>query len=223
MCGRFTLTSSEDAIQERFYPMFRASLYKPRYNVAPTQSVLTVVNREEQQQPEYMRWGLIPSWAKDPKIGYRMINARAETVGETSAFRTAFAKRRCLIVADGFYEWKKEGKQRTPMLFRLKDGEPFAFAGIWEVWKDPNNEWLLSCSIITTGPNELTIPVHDRMPVILHPEAEEEWLDPDAEVATLRSLLNPYDSGRMEAYAVSPVVNSPKNDTPECVVPGLAG
>ena len=217
MCGRYTLTASEDAVQERFFPMFHVSLYTQRYNIAPTQSVLTVVNRKGEHRPEDMRWGLIPYWAKDQKVGSRMINARAETVGENSAFRNAFARRRCLVIADGFYEWKRDGKQRTPMLFRLKDGEPFAFAGLWEAWKAPGDEWLLSCSIITTGPNELMLPIHDRMPVILHPEAEEEWLDPAVEVTTLRSLLHPYDPHRMETYVVSPVVNSPANDTPECV------
>jgi putative SOS response-associated peptidase YedK len=176
MCGRFTLTTNLDDLQMRFNFEAADLLYQPRYNVSPTQSVLTLVN-SGQNHAGLMRWGLIPSWAKDPSIGMRMINARAETVAERPSFRRALQKRRCLVLADGFYEWKKEGKRKIPMYITLKSEEPFGFAGLWEVWKNPAGEDIYSCTIITTTPNPMMEPIHNRMPVILPRELEADWLN----------------------------------------------
>ena len=191
--------------------------YAPSYNIAPTQNVLTVVGGEE-RRGGYMRWGLIPSWAKDKSIGSRMINARAETVVEKPSFRNALRRRRCLILADGFYEWQRLGQQRIPMRIVMQNGEPFAFAGLWETWRDPEGEVVPSCTIITTSANNLLSPIHDRMPVILPRNAEDFWLDdnvsdPDA----LTGVLTPYDDESMEAYEVSPLVNNVRNNGPEVV------
>ena len=167
---------------------------------------------------ELMRWGLIPFWAKDAKIGARMINARAETVAEKPAFRTALRKRRCLVLADGFYEWKKEENGKTPMYIAAKSRGPFAMAGLFETWKSPEDELIRSCTIITTSPNTLMEDIHDRMPVILPKDAETIWLDPKLEdQETLTSLLTPYPAEEMEAYVVSTLVNTAKNDFPECI------
>jgi putative SOS response-associated peptidase YedK len=223
MCGRFTLTVDPSDLQEAF-PGFAppaGSTATPRYNIAPTQSVAAVANNG-QKQIEFFRWGLIPSWAKDPAIGSRMINARAETLAEKPSFRTAFKRRRCLILADGFYEWRKNpgGKAKTPMYIRLKSGEPFAFAGLWEVWHSPDDKTILSCTIITTTPNALMEKIHDRMPVILKPEAYDRWLDPAEQPPDqLSVLLKPYPASYLTAYAVSTLVNKPGYDTPELIVP----
>jgi putative SOS response-associated peptidase YedK len=219
MCGRFTLTTDLDRLEERF--SFRATnlRYVPRYNIAPSQHVLTVLDGEG-RYAELLHWGLIPSWAKDPAIGNRMINARAETLAEKPSFRRALQKRRCLILADGFYEWKKEGKKKAPMFIGLKSHEPFAFAGLWETWKSAEGEPIHSCTIITTEPNTLMTSIHNRMPVILSRDAEAVWLDRTVEDAQeLLPLLVPYAAKVMDAYAVSPLVNSPRNDTPACIEP----
>ena len=219
MCGRFTLTSDLRALELRFNFRGADLDYTPRYNVAPTQEALTVV-RDGENRAEYMRWGLVPFWAKDAAIGSRMINARAEGIAEKPAFRNAFKKRRCLILADGFYEWRKEGKTKTPMRIVLKSREPFAFAGLWESWKAPDGESLHSCTIATTTPNELIAAIHNRMPVILSEEAERIWLDPEQHDArVLNDVLIPFPAGSMEAYQVSDTMNSARNDTPECVKP----
>ena len=163
-----------------------------------------------------MKWGLIPFWAKDPSIGNRMINARAETVAEKPSFRNAFTRRRCLIVADGFFEWRKEGKTKTPMRIILKNGEPFGFAGLWETWKSPEDELIRSCTIITTTPNEVMEPIHNRMPVILPRDAEAQWLNVSVtDTGVLRELLVPYAASELEAYEVSTLVNAPRNDVPD--------
>ncbi len=187
------------------------------FNVAPTQQVLTVVNDGE-NHARYMRWGLIPSWAKDASIGSRMINARAETLAEKPSFRSAFKRRRCLVLADSFYEWKKTGSGKTPMRIMLRSGEPFAFAGIWESWTNPDDERVLSCTIVTAEPNSFMESIHDRMPVILSREAEEVWLDQSIEdTAMLGSLLVPYADEELDAYEVPTLVNSPANNSPELV------
>ena len=223
MCGRFTLTASPDDLKARFGVDPGDLDVTPRYNVAPTDNVLTVVNRG-QVRAQMMRWGLIPFWAKDAKIGSRMINARAESVVEKSAFREAFQRRRCLVVADGFYEWRKEGKLRVPMRVILNSSEVFGFAGLWETWKAPDGELVRSCTIVTTVANSLLAPVHDRMPVILSREAEACWLDTSVtDTAELRELLLPYPSSEMHVYEVSPVVNKVDNDTPECIIPVPSG
>ena len=220
MCGRFTLTADQDSFENRF-SLTRFDLgWVPSFNIAPTQEVLTVTNDGSENRPELMRWGLVPSWAKDPKIGNRMINARSETLAEKPSFRTAFKRRRCLIPADGFYEWKREGKAKKPMLITVNPGDLFAFAGLWETWKQPDDSWLLTCAIITTSANEFMKSIHDRMPVILPRESEASWLDPEEQdTAMLSELLLPYDSDRMEAYEVSTLVNSPRNNFPEVIEP----
>ena len=230
MCGRFTLTDADGA-RLRF-DIRGADLPPPteradgtsdaaRYNIAPTQDVLTI-RREDggERRAEMMRWGLVPSWADSPKVGARMINARAETLAERPSFRAAFRRRRCLIPADGFYEWRREGRGRVPIRFTLKSGEPFAFAGLWERWERGGDEPpLLSCAIVTTSPNALIAPIHDRMPAMLAPDAERVWLDPDTDAAALSGLLTPYPSDLMEAREASRAVNSPANDGPECLAP----
>jgi putative SOS response-associated peptidase YedK len=220
MCGRFTLTADLDQLEERFSFHGTNLSFKPRYNIAPSQPVLTVINNEGENRAGLLRWGLIPAWAKDPAIGDRMINARAETVAEKPSFRRALQKRRCLVLADGFYEWKKEGKKKTPMYIALKSHEPFGFAGLWETWKSSTSETIHSCTIITTTPNALMESIHNRMPVILPHEAEAVWLDRTIEdPQRLLPLLAPYPAKAMEAYVVSALVNSPRNDLPACVEP----
>lgn len=223
MCGRFTLTSNMDDLQGRFGFEARDLVYRPSYNIAPTQLVLAVTN-DGQRRAELMRWGLVPFWAKDIKIGYRMINAVGETAATKPAFRAAFKKRRCLILADGFFEWRKDGKEKIPTFIFLKSREPFAFAGLWETWKSPEGETVKSCTIVTTKPNEFMEPIHNRMPAILSGETEALWLDPmteDSEV--LQPLIQGAPVELMESCVVSSLVNSPKNNSPECVVPITSG
>jgi len=218
MCGRYLLTTPVDALGQLFRFMERPNL-GPRYNIAPTQDVPIVRRTRAGEGRELLmaRWGLVPYWADDVKIGNRLINARAETIERTPAFREAYQRRRCLVPADGFFEWRKEGKTRQPLLIRPKDQAPFAFAGLWERWRQPDGQVLCSCSIVTCPANELVAPVHDRMPVILDPGDFERWLDPEA--ADGRTLLQPCPPDWLEAYEVSPRVNSPANDDPECIAP----
>ena len=235
MCGRYTLITDMDQLQARFKFESHDLDYRPSYNIAPSQQVLTVIN-DGQRRACLMRWGLIPSWAKDPgggipKIGYRMINAVGETAAAKPAFRAAFRRRRCLVLADGFFEWRKEGKTRLlrgavggnqsiPTYFHLKSGQPFAFAGLWETWQSPEGQTVRSCSIVTTQANSLVAPVHHRMPVVLSPETEPLWLDPLTEAAeTLNPLLTPAPAEEMTCYIVSNAVNSVKNSGPECIKP----
>ena len=224
MCGRFTLKTDPETLTETF-PGFTtpaADEMSPRYNIAPSQQVAVVPNNGD-NSVEFFQWGLIPSWAKDPKIGNRMINARSETLAEKPSFRTPYKRRRCLILTDGFYEWKAEpgSKTKTPFYIRLKSEKPFAFAGLWEAWS-PNidDDPLLSCTIITTSPNALMETIHRRMPVILEPDAYAQWLDPNDQSPTqLDGLLKSYPAEEMEAYPVSRLVNRPSNDSPDCIAP----
>jgi len=221
MCGRYTLTLEQKTIQREFKVKPGHYLHEPRYNIAPSQPAPVIV-REDGNVLKMMKWGLVPYWAKDPKIGFKLINARAETITEKPSFKTAFKKRRCLVPTDGFYEWDKEqgGRVKIPHRFVLKSGMLFAFAGLWDVWTPPEGEPLQSFTIITTGPNEMMKPIHDRMPVILHKEDEVKWLDTRVkDVNTLLELLKPYESELMEEYEVSLRVNSPKEDNPECIKP----
>ncbi len=192
-----------------------------RHNIAPSQAVPVVRQNGAVRELTLMRWGLIPRWASDPKIGLRTINARAETVATKPAFRDAFRRHRCLIPADGFYEWKKDGtKKKRPFFIHRRDGRPFAFAGLWERWERTNVPPIQSCTVITTDANELVHDLHDRMPVILGEEAYDGWLDPKTDdTAELSALLKPFPSEALALFEVSPVVNSPRNDSPECVVP----
>lgn len=213
MCGRFTLTANPDQLQITFELSERPPAEPgPRYNIAPTQPVAVITNQAPRKL-ELFRWGLIPSWAKDPKIGNSLINARGETVAEKPAFRAAFKRRRCLILADGFYEWKKEGQAKTPMYIQLKDGGPFAFAGLWEVWQAADGSNVPTCTIITTAPNKLMESIHDRMPMILPPKAYATWLTPgELPAAEAQALLQPFAASKMKARAVSTLVNNPRVD-----------
>ncbi len=218
MCGRYTLKTPVDALAEQFEIEEYPSSLTPSYNIAPTQEVAAVIAEDEKRKLEILRWGLIPSWADDPAIGNRMINARAETVSEKPSFRGAFKERRCLVLADGFYEWQKTSNGKQPFYIHMEDGSPFAFAGLWEDWK--NGSKVRSCTIITTEANKLVGEIHNRMPVILPPEDYGLWLDPDFdEKEPLTSLLKPYPDEAMEAYPVSRKVNRPANNEPSCVEP----
>jgi putative SOS response-associated peptidase YedK len=221
MCGRFTLTVTVDQLIDRFdIEMFlQEEEYNPSYNVAPSQSVLAVINDGSRKRMGFLRWGLIPPFAKDVSIGYKMINARAETLTDKPSYRNAYKKKRCLIVADSFYEWKRmDSKTKIPMRIKLKSNDLFAMAGLWENWKSPDGNVVYSCTVITTGPNELVQDIHDRMPVILKPEDEEYWLDPSiTDTTKLQPLLKPLDHALMEAYEVSSLVNSPKNNSIELI------
>ena len=225
MCGRITLSTDKDDIQSRWGfidPSTVLDLIKPRYNISPSQKSHVVTVKDDQRVLNMMSWGLVPFWAKEVSIGYKLINAKAETLSEKSSFRKPFKDKRCLVLADGFYEWKKPDKKtKIPFRFVLKNREPFAFAGLWDTWKDPNNwEELLTFTIITTSANELMSPIHDRMPFILHEKDESKWLDPEfKDTEMLKSLLQPYPYDMMEAYEVSSIVNSPKNDSLKCIEP----
>ncbi|MBD2595977.1 SOS response-associated peptidase [Nostoc spongiaeforme FACHB-130] len=221
MCGRFTLNQSAEALSKAFNLQQVPDL-AAQYNIAPTQMVLTVLHHPSNEQYEFqqLRWGLIPSWAKDAKMGVKLINARAETVSEKPAFRASFKRRRCLVIADGFYEWQKQQSQKQPFYFRLQDGKPFGFAGLWDVWHSPEGEEIASCTIITTTANELLAPIHDRMPVILAPEDYDLWLDTQVQTPEkLQPLLDPYPVEAMTAYPVSNLVNKPQHNSPECIMP----
>ncbi len=217
MCGRFTLSQPINAIASAFN-IAQIPPLEPRYNIAPTQlipSILSAPGGEKQLQ--MLRWGLIPSWAKDDKIGAKLINARAETVSEKPSFKAAFKRRRCLIIADGFYEWQRQEKQKQPYYFRLQSTQLFAFAGLWEQWKSPDEYIINSCTILTTEANDLLRPIHDRMPVILESKDYGLWLDSEAQQPQLQQLLRPYQADLMTSYTVSTKVNNPKNNTPECI------
>jgi len=227
MCGRYALTSNLDALQARFKFEARFDLearyeahdlgYQPRYNIAPTQKSLVVTN-DGSRRCEEMRWGLVPFWAKDIKIGYRMINAVGETLSTKPAFRAAYKKRRCLVLANGFFEWRKDGKARIPFYLHLGGQPPFAFAGLWETWRSGDGETVKSFTIVTTKPNKLIEPIHNRMPVILSQETEALWLDPMTEdTEILDKLLRPAPVGDMAGYQVSQMVNSPRDSGPECI------
>lgn len=224
MCGRYSQSQMGEAVAEAFHLSSPPSI-EPRYNIAPTQPVSAILATAGKPEPRHhlLRWGLIPNWSKDPAIGSRLINARAETVAEKPSFRNAFKRRRCLIVADGFYEWKTDpdSKAKQPYYFQLQEHDLFAFAGLWEQWTDPQSGGELeTCTILTTAANAVLEPVHDRMPVILPQEHYEAWLDPDFyDPSALQALLQPYDAEVMQSYAVSKAVNSPKNDSSACLEP----
>jgi putative SOS response-associated peptidase YedK len=224
MCGRFTLTHDINTIarvilapQTVEVPASLQSM--PRYNIAPTQNIVTIMN-DGNLHMEMLRWGLIPSWAKEESIGARMINARAETLAEKPSFKKLLAARRCMVVADGFYEWSQEAgsKVKTPMYITLKNAEAFAFAGLWDSWKNSDGQQIRTCTIITTQPNELMQPIHNRMPAILSAEARTAWLDPsERDAQLLTSLLTAYTSNEMVARPVSRLVNDPKRDGAELI------
>lgn len=229
MCGRFTLRTPAKDVAEMFDLAPRqlelAGGWRARYNIAPSQDVAVVrcQAKGHARQAAWLRWGLVPAWAADPAGGYRMINARAETAATKPSFREAFRHRRCLVPADGFYEWKRGAKPKQPYYIRLQDERPFAFAGLWDAWHQGDSA-IESCTILTTDANELVADLHDRMPVILDPERFDAWLDPAAEdPARLMRLLTPYPAERMTLYPVSTVVNSPRHEGPECIAPATPG
>ena len=224
MCGRYTLRHNTQQIVARFEvaEVIDATFAEmqpdaPRYNIAPTQPV-AVVTENSPRILEMMRWGLVPSWARDPSIGSRMLNARAETLTEKPSFKTALTRRRCIIPADGFYEWKKQGKSKQPLRIHRKDDELFAFAGLWDEWTSPDGSPLRTCTIITVAPNKLMASIHDRMPAMLRPEDEADWLNGSLKsVPDLLALLAPYPDEEIEAHPVSNTVNSVANDCSTCI------
>jgi putative SOS response-associated peptidase YedK len=220
MCGRYTLrTPPAD-----FWPAEQLGLFVPRYNIAPSQEVPVVRVHRGRQELTMLRWGLVPSWAEDAKIGYRMINARSESVATKPSFRAAFQQRRCLVPADGYYEWKAVGKTKQPYFIRRADDRPFMFAGLWEIWFGPpgvrRDVPLQTCTILTTDANSLTAEVHDRMPVILSSDDHAFWLDPEFQNRQhLQSMLRPFPSDTLTMYPVTTLVNKPAHEQPECIEP----
>ena len=226
MCGRFTLRQPDDLVGR-----FAASLHVedtlvPRFNVAPTQMLPIVTEGPAGREIQFARWGLVPAWAKDPAIGNRMINARAETLAEKPSFRASLRSRRCLVPADGFFEWAErqaapeQPSARQPYFIHRQDDALFAFAGLYDQWRDPSGRTLTSFTIVTTDPNEVMRTLHHRMPVLLLPEHEADWLDPDLiDQDGWRALLQPYPDGLLEAYPISTLVNNPRHDTPEVLLP----
>jgi putative SOS response-associated peptidase YedK len=224
MCGRFTLRTKLNLLLSEFAAELQeGAVWEPRYNVPPTASIPAVRLIGGKRKLGLLKWGLIPSWAKDKKIAFSTINARGDTVATKPAFRSAFKRRRCLVVADGYYEWQRDGKVKLPWLYEVNDGAPFALAGLWEVWHGPGGSDgppLESCSLITTDANKLAAQVHDRMPVILDPVDYAAWLDPENnDTAGLQRLLEPYDHTVMSAKPVSTFVNNARNQGPECIEP----
>ncbi len=216
MCGRFTLaTTTPEHLRQRF-PLGESVEIRRRFNAAPGDELLAVAVHDGVVGGELLRWGFVPPWATDPSVGFKMINARAETVAEKPAFRDAFLRRRCLIVADGFYEWQRDG-DRQPFHITRADAAPFAFAGLRTAWKDPQGEWLRTCTIVTTQANAAIAPIHPRMPVMLERDDEATWLDPQAPPELLQSLLHPLAVAETRARAVSKAVNDARYDGPECL------
>jgi putative SOS response-associated peptidase YedK len=222
MCGRYRRTTQEEELARRYnIPIPMQTDLPISWNIAPSQNVLVVRFNSEtgRRSLDALRWGLIPSWAKDEKIAYKTINARMETVDTAPSFRAAFIKRRCLIPADGFYEWRKIGGPKAPFSIAMKDDRPFAFAGLWEGWKAPgSDDWLRTCTIITTEPNELLAQIHNRMPVILPEEHHAAWLG-EISVPDLKPLLRPFPASEMKMLEISPRVNRPENNDPEIIRP----
>jgi putative SOS response-associated peptidase YedK len=221
LCGRYTYVPKEFSELRIRWKLDRdLPLLKPRYNIAPSQDAPVIVSVDGVRSGELFQWGLVPWWAKDPSIGNQMINARAETLATKAAFKDLVGQQRCLVLADGFYEWRKEGKRKVPMRFKLKTGEPFAFAGLWDSWRKPDGKRLQTFTIITTEPNEVLRPVHNRMPVVLNDEAALTWLNYNGSHLSLAlSVLKPFPAELMEGYDVSPLVNDPRNDSLDCVAP----
>ncbi|GGE45514.1 putative SOS response-associated peptidase YoqW [Pullulanibacillus camelliae] len=220
MCGRFTLTCDLKFLMERFQISYPTGFqYDYRYNIAPSQNVTVVIRGQQGNKMGQLRWGFVPPWAKDPSVGFKMINARAETAAMKPSFRSALKNQRCLILADGFYEWKQEeAKKKRPFRITLKEREAFAFAGLWSMW-EKDGEKLATCTILTTEANALMSNLHHRMPVILPKEAEDIWLDPRTDLQTITSLLQQYPAEQMTYYEVSDAVNSAKNDAKDLLAP----
>ncbi|CAM2814528.1 SOS response-associated peptidase [Paenibacillus sediminis] len=220
MCGRFTLTVSLEQLLVRYdvHMTYSISYHHPQYNVAPTQQVLAIIHDGTRNRLGELKWGLVPSWAKEPAVSGKMINARSETLAHKPAFKLPFERKRCIIPADSFYEWQLTAESKQPYRIGLKDGGIFSLAGLYDTWTNPDGTKLSSCTIITTSANSLMAPIHDRMPVILPQEAEDEWLRRDNHnIEALQQLLVPYPAEEMKAYPVSTLVNSVKNNSPACI------
>ncbi|KAA8750118.1 SOS response-associated peptidase [Paenibacillus sp. UASWS1643] len=219
MCGRFTITDPLDAIMDRYYASVSEGFeYKPNYNAAPMQYIPTIIGSKEGNRLGSLRWGLVPVWAKDDKIGNKMINARAETLAEKPAFKRLISSKRCIIPTNGFYEWKKEGTAKQPMRILMKDDRIFSLAGLYDTWTDPDGNKLSTCTIITTEPNSLMEDIHNRMPVILRPEDEAEWLGKDNDdVESLLGMLKPYRASEMRAYEVPKEVGNVRNNSEDLI------
>ncbi|MGO0062616.1 SOS response-associated peptidase [Brevibacillus fluminis] len=218
MCGRYTLITNIEMIFERFNVDVGNLELQPRYNIAPGQLIPAIIEDGGQRRLGQLKWGLVPVWAENEKIGYKLVNARAETLEEKPAFRRLLERKRCLVPADGFYEWQQRPEGKQPMRIMLKSQELFAFAGLFDSWTRSDGEKVHSCTIITTTPNDVVKGIHDRMPVILRPEDEAIWLDRDHyDTKLIRSLLVPYDAELMRAYPVSSIVGNAKNDVPQCI------
>jgi putative SOS response-associated peptidase YedK len=220
MCGRYSLATPDATRLRARFGLGESVAIRPRYNIAPTDEVLAVTtDRAGARRGELLRWGLVPGWADSPRIGARLINARVETVEDTPAFRAAYERRRCLICADGFYEWRRAGggRAKTPFRITREDGAPFAFAGLWSIWHSPGDEVLRTCTIITRPANAAVAPLHDRMPVILDPGAEATWLDADAPRPVLRELLAGLPAGQTAVTELGTAVNDARHDAPDCL------
>lgn len=221
MCGRYALGLEAEELQEAFPDFIFPDQVQPRFNIAPSQPILTLPN-DGTNKATFYSWGLVPSWAKDPAIGHNLINARAETLGEKPAFRGAYKYHRCLIFSSGFFEWQAQPgtKGKLPYYIKMKSGKPFAFAGLWDTWQAPDGSVMNSATIITTAPNELMAPIHTRMPVILPLDCYTQWIDPNPQPPSrFDSILSPYPAEEMEALPISRLVNSPDNDSPEVILP----
>ncbi|MEZ4519144.1 MAG: SOS response-associated peptidase [Chloroflexota bacterium] len=220
MCGRFSLFADGEEVAAH-YGLDEVPFLAPRYNIAPTQPVAAVrlAYNSPERELTHFQWGLIPSWSKDPSIGSRLINARSETAAEKPSFRSAFKRRRCLIPTSGFYEWQKVGKGKQPMFIHPAEGDLMSFAGLWEYWQSADGSELETCTILTTGPNAIMEPIHNRMPVIVEPDDYAMWLDPETPADQLMHLLRPSESSLLDAYPVSTVVNNPRNEDPACIQP----
>jgi putative SOS response-associated peptidase YedK len=225
MCGRYTLTVTLEELLVRYMiGETMVPFHRPKYNVAPSQQVLSIIHDGQANRLGELKWGLVPPWADDPKVGFQMLNARSETAASKPAFQTPLRRKRCLIPADGFYEWKTTATGKQPMRITLKSRALFSMAGLYETWLSPDGTKINSCTILTTAPNELVAPIHDRMPVILRPEDEQLWLDRTVtDTAMLMPLLVPYQASELDAYPVSAAVGSVRNDEPALIEPFDAG
>lgn len=218
MCGRFSLFARPEELIKRFGLDAFTFDFQPSYNIAPGQLIPAILASQGERRMGQLRWGLIPSWAKEESVGYKMINAKSETIQQKTSFRTLFVRKRCLIPADGFFEWKITDQGKQPMRIVMKNHEPFGLAGLFDTWSHPDGQKIHSCTIITTKPNRIVEDIHDRMPVIIRREDEEQWLNRDyQDTVQLQSLLQPYDEGQMEAFPVSSIVGNVKNNVPECI------
>ncbi len=216
--------TSEPAIMMETFDLDECPVIQPTWNAAPTQALPVVRMVGQHKRVDSLRWGLVPPWSRDPKIGSRMINARSETAADKPSFRSALRQRRCVVVADGFYEWQRDGETKRPHCIRMREGHPFGMAGLWESWSGQDDEVLETFTILTTAPNELMAPIHDRMPVILPRSQHDRWLSPDlTDPGQVSCLLRPFDSDQMMAFEVSSRVNSPRNNDPDCMRPASEG